>query len=185
MSSDSVPVCAKLGATMMSFAQKPWEQMAGHFNTYRSLFEQQQHRPAPPPVCVDFLCCSASAEKAEKLAREHMSNYYMTVMQHYDMAGDHFKRMKGYGDYATNAALLKDIGMQDAAKAFTDINTWGTPKQILEKLDKRRQSLGDFDLTVQVSYGGLTLENAEASMRLFAKEVLPEFQSWKPEVKAA
>ena len=74
---------------------------------------------------------------------------------------------------------------QDAANAFTDINTWGTPKQILEKLDKRRQSLGDFDLTVQVSYGGLTLENAEASIRLFAKEVLPEFQSWKPEVKAA
>lgn len=185
MSSDSVPVCARLGATMMSFAQKPWEQMAGHFNTYRSLFEQQQHRPAPSPVCVDFLCCSASAEKAETLAREHMSNYYMTVMQHYDMAGDHFKRMKGYGDYATNAALLKDIGMQDAANAFTDINTWGTPKQILEKLDKRRQSLGDFDLTVQVSYGGLTLENAEASIRLFAKEVLPEFQSWKPEVKAA
>jgi hypothetical protein len=159
--------------------------MAGHFNTYRSLFEQQQHRPAPPPVCVDFLCCNASAEKAEKLAREHMSNYYMTVMQHYDMAGDHFKKMKGYGDYATNAALLKDIGLQDAANAFTDINTWGTPKQILEKLDKRRESLGDFDLTVQVSYGGLTLENAEASMRLFAKEVLPEFQSWKPEVKAA
>ena len=140
---------------------------------------------SPPPVCVDFLCCNASAEKAEKLAREHMSNYYMTVMQHYDMAGEHFKRMKGYGDYATNAELLRDIGMQDAANAFTDINTWGTPKQILDKLDKRRQSLGDFDLTVQVSYGGMTLEHAEASIRLFAKEVLPEFQSWKPTVKAA
>ena len=114
-----------------------------------------------------------------------MSNYYMTVMEHYDMAGDHFKKMKGYGDYATNAALLKDIGMEDAANGFTDINTWGTPKQILEKLDKRRQSLGEFDLTVQVSYGGMTLENAETSIRLFAKEVLPEFQSWKPQVQAA
>jgi hypothetical protein len=31
----------------------------------------------------------------------------------------------------------------------------------------------------------MTLENAEASIRLFAKEVLPEFQSWSPKVKAA
>jgi alkanesulfonate monooxygenase SsuD/methylene tetrahydromethanopterin reductase-like flavin-dependent oxidoreductase (luciferase family) len=184
MSSDSVPVCARLGAKMMSFAQKPWEQMTGHFNSYRQLFQQMHNRPAPAPVCVDFLCCHESAEQAEALAREHMSNYYLTVMEHYDMAGDHFKKMKGYGDYATNAALLKDIGLQDAANGFTDINTWGTPKQILEKLEQRRRVLGPFDLTVQVSYGGMTHENAEKSIRLFAKEVLPEFQSWKEDAPA-
>jgi hypothetical protein len=159
--------------------------MTGHFNSYRQQFEQIPHRAAPAPVCVDFLCCNESAERAEALSREHMSNYYLTVMEHYDMAGDHFKRMKGYGDYATNAAILKDIGLQDAANAFTDINTWGTPKQILEKLEKRRKVLGPFDLTVQVSYGGMTLENAEKSIRLFAKEVLPEFQSWKEDAGTA
>jgi len=184
MSSDSVPVCARLGAKMMSFAQKPWEQMTGHFNAYRQQFQQIHNRVAPAPVCVDFLCCHESAEQAEALAREHMSNYYLTVMEHYDMAGDHFKKMKGYGDYATNAALLKDIGLQDAANGFTDINTWGTPKQILEKLEQRRRALGPFDLTVQVSYGGMTHENAEKSIRLFAKEVLPEFQSWKEDAPA-
>jgi alkanesulfonate monooxygenase SsuD/methylene tetrahydromethanopterin reductase-like flavin-dependent oxidoreductase (luciferase family) len=185
MSSDSVPVVARLGAKMMSFAQKPWEQMTGHFNAYRQQFQQIHNRAAPAPVCVDFLCCNESAEQAEALAREHMSNYYLTVMEHYDMAGDHFKKMKGYGDYATNAALLKDIGLQDAANGFTDINTWGTPQQILEKLEQRRRVLGPFDLTVQVSYGGMTLENAEKSIRLFAKEVLPEFQSWKEDAGTA
>jgi hypothetical protein len=30
-----------------------------------------------------------------------------------------------------------------------------------------------------VSYGGLTGAQAEESIRLFAKEVLPEIQSWK------
>ena len=38
--------------------------------------------------------------------------------------------------------------------------------------------LGDFDLTVQISYGGMSLENAEKSMKLFAEKVLPEIQSW-------
>jgi alkanesulfonate monooxygenase SsuD/methylene tetrahydromethanopterin reductase-like flavin-dependent oxidoreductase (luciferase family) len=179
MSSDSVPVVARLGAKMMSFAQKPWAEMAPHFDRYRTLYEQAQGRPAPAPVCVDFLCCDESAELAEANARRHMANYYITVMDHYEMASDHFRRMKGYGDYADNAALLRESGMEDAANGFVDINTWGTPTQILEKMEARRRQIGDFDLTVQVSYGGLTGEQAEKSIRLFAEKVLPELQSWR------
>ena len=179
MSSDSVPVCARLGARMMSFAQKPWEDMVPHFQRYRDLFREHHGVAAPPPVCVDFLACDESAERAEALARDHMAKYYVTVMEHYEMAGAHFRNMKGYGDYADNANILKDLGMEEAGNNFVDINTWGTPTQILEKLDRRRQTLGDFDLTIQVSYGGMTPENAEKSMRLFATKVLPELQSWK------
>ena len=109
-------------------------------------------------MCVDFLSCDESAELAEANARKYMANYYITVMEHYEMAGEHFRKMKGYGDYADNAELLKDTGMADAANAFVDINTFGTPQQILDKMDQRRNDLGDFDLTVQVSYGGLTGE---------------------------
>ena len=179
MSSDSVPVCARLGGKMMTFAQKPWDQMVPHFETYRSLFQQHHGRPAPSPVCVDFLACDESAERAEMLARNHMAKYYVTVMEHYEMAGAHFANMKGYGDYAANADILKDVGLEDAGNNFVDINTFGTPQQILEKLEQRRKVLGDFDLTVQVSYGGMSPENAEKSLNLFARKVLPELQSWK------
>ena len=178
MSSDSVPVVARLGAKMMSFAQKPWAEMAPHFERYRDLYRASHDKEAPAPVCVDFLCCDESAERAEVMASEHMANYYLTVMEHYEMAGDHFGNMKGYGDYASNAEILRESGLAEAAKGFVEINTYGTPKQILEKLDARRQELGNFDLTVQVSYGGLTQENAEGSIRLFAEQVLPELQSW-------
>jgi hypothetical protein len=44
---------------------------------------------------------------------------------------------------------------------------------------QRRADIGDFDLTVQVSYGGLSGADAEKNMRLFCKEVLPELQSWQ------
>ena len=179
MSSDSVPIVAKLGAKMMSFAQKPWAEMDEHFGTYRSLFEKHHNRQAPSPVCVDFLSCDESAEKAEADAREYMANYYITVMEHYEMTSDHFRRMKGYGDYADNAELLREAGMDEAANGFVDINTWGTPQQILEKMEQRRRDIGDFDLTVQVSYGGLSGADAEKNIRLFAEKVLPELQSWE------
>ena len=179
MSSDSVPVCARLGAQMMTFAQKPWPEMVPHFESYRTLFREHHDREAPPPVCVDFLACNNSGEKAEMLARKHMANYYITVMEHYDMAGEHFKNMKGYGDYAQGADVLRDMGMEEAANNFGDINTYGTPQQILEKLEQRRRDIGEFDLTIQVSYGGMAPEEAETSIRLFANEVLPELQSWK------
>ena len=77
---------------MMSFAQKPWAEMGPHFETYRTLFEEHQGRPAPSPVCVDFLSCDESAQKAEADARQYMANYYVTVMEHYEMTSDHFRR---------------------------------------------------------------------------------------------
>jgi hypothetical protein len=99
-------------------------------------------------------------------------------MEHYEMASNVFDGVKGYDDYASGAEVLRETGMEAAGEAFVDVNTWGTPQQILEKLESRKQALGDFDLTVQISYGGMTLENAEKSMRLFADKVLPELQSW-------
>ena len=122
MSSDSVPVVARLGAKMMSFAQKPWAEMTDHFNRYRDLYREHHNTQPPSPVCVDFLSCDESAELAEQNARKYMANYYMTVMEHYNMTSDHFREMKGYGDYADNAELLRETGMADAANAFVDIN---------------------------------------------------------------
>ena len=185
MSSDSVPVVARLGAKMMTFGTKPWEDVVPHFNRYRNLYREHHNTQPPSPVCVDFLFCDESAELAELNARKYISNYFISIMEHYEMASDHFREMKGYGDYADNAQLLRDANMEDAANAFVDINSWGTPRQILEKMENRRGFLGDFDLSVSVSYGGMTTEEAEKSMRLFSGEVLPELQTWQTHQFAA
>jgi alkanesulfonate monooxygenase SsuD/methylene tetrahydromethanopterin reductase-like flavin-dependent oxidoreductase (luciferase family) len=179
MSTDSVPICARLGGKLMSFAIKPWDQMAPYFNTYRDLFLEHHGREAPAPMCVESMCCDESSDRAEALAREHIANYYMTVMDHYDLAGEHFRGMKGYGDYASNAALLREAGLESGAEMYVQANIWGTPNQILEKLDKRRAYLGDFDLMVSPTFGGLSERDARNNLELFGKKVLPELQSWK------
>ena len=56
------------------------------------------------------------------------------------------------------------------------VDIWGTADSFSFL---QRTWEGDFDLTVQVSYGGLTGPQAEKSVRLFATKVLPEVQSWQ------
>ena len=56
---------------------------------------------------------------------------------------------------------------------YLDVQAWGTPGQMIERLLDRRRFVGDFDLTCCFRFSGLSFEDAEASMRTFAAEVMP------------
>jgi hypothetical protein len=60
---------------------------------------------------------------------------------------------------------------------YLDVQAWGTPDQVLERLQARREIIGDFDLTACFRYAGLPLADAERSMRTFAADVLPTLQA--------
>ncbi len=63
--------------------------------------------------------------------------------------------------------------------------SWGTPDRILRELEKRRKVVGAFELNVSFRFGGIPYDEAEASLKLFAKEVLPVLHSWKNEAAVA
>ena len=54
----------------------------------------------------------------------------------------------------------------------------GTPEQVIEKYRARWELLGPFEAAPAFRFGGIPFAEAEASMRLFAREVLPELQRW-------
>ena len=68
--------------------------------------------------------------------------------------------------------------MEPALNTYHGIQTWGTPLQILEKLEAREALLGGFETLVIARYGGMSFEDAEQSLRLFAGKVLPEVHAW-------
>ncbi len=70
------------------------------------------------------------------------------------------------------------MGLEAAARGYCAIQTWGTPERILDKLRQRRELIGDFELNVIANYGGMPIEEAEQTVRLFAEEVLPELHAW-------
>ncbi len=59
------------------------------------------------------------------------------------------------------------------AEMYLDVQAWGTPDQVLEKLDARREVIGDFDLTACFRYAGLSFEDAKSSMTCFGENVIP------------
>ena len=179
MSPESVEQAAALGARLMIFSQQTWETFAtGSLRHYRESWRKYHAGEPPAPLTGDLLFCHEDAKRAEELAMEYMPNYFLSIVRHYEILGDHFKDVGGYDHYATAGDLFRQVGLETAAKVYCGVQTWGTPAMILEKLRARRALLGDFELNLIAYYGGMPLEVGERSIRLFAEQVLPELRRW-------
>lgn len=174
MSPDSIDAGANMGTTIMLFMQKPLDTMAIEINRYRDLFQQKHNATAPPVLCIDFVVCDENADRAEEMARKYAADYFHTAANHYEMAGDHFEGTSGYNSYAEASKMLNDVGVDAVAQAFVDFQIWGTPEQILEKAQARKQVIGDFKMSGCFSYAGMPYDYATKSMSLFAEKCIPE-----------
>ncbi len=177
-SDDSVESAARLAARMVMFADRSWDARMPSITRWRELFKEFHGVDAPPPLTADFMLCHADAGRARELADRHMGLYLASVLEHYEVMGDHFATTEGYDAYAQAAATLNKIGESGFLDGFMKATAHGTPDQVIAQFEARRELLGDFELATCFRYGGIPFEEAEKSMRLFAAEVLPVLQSW-------
>jgi alkanesulfonate monooxygenase SsuD/methylene tetrahydromethanopterin reductase-like flavin-dependent oxidoreductase (luciferase family) len=173
MSPDSVLAAADLGARMVMFSQRPWDDQAASVATYRERYGAARDGEPPVPVICDFVYCDRDPAKAEDMAQQYIAGYLASVMEHYELESDHFKHAKGYESYGNAVDLMKAIGLEKLCSMYLGVNVWGTPDQIVERLHARAEVVGDHDLTCCFRYAGLPADDAEASMRLFATDVFP------------
>ena len=186
MSPESFEVAAKLGLGVMMFSQVTWDKVADGVNNFREMYRQYNAGEEPPPVnCADFVVCSHDAKKAEEIAREKITGYYFSVMEHYEMLGDHFaKTGKSYAHYAETAKMMKEVGNEAILEDFLAANLWGTPDMIIKKLETRREQIGDFEVNGCFSFQSQPFDRVEDCMKLFAKEIGPMMHEWTPQAKA-
>lgn len=173
MSPDSVDSAAELGAVMMSFVQHSDEKVLASVDKYRQLFTKQHKKTPPPVVLTDLVFCHKDPAVAADRAERFIGQYFLSVIKHYDFAGEHFAKTQGYQSYEEGARLIREAGFEEAAKAYVRAQAWGTPEQILERYAKRRSVIGAFSANTVFSYAGLPYEEVEESMTLYAKEVMP------------
>jgi alkanesulfonate monooxygenase SsuD/methylene tetrahydromethanopterin reductase-like flavin-dependent oxidoreductase (luciferase family) len=175
MSVDSAVVAGQLGAKLLSFVTKQIPDMMPLLTGYREACTRLHPDKTPHVVLDDFYFVRDSASEARELGLIYASSYFKTVVRHYEMDGDHFAKMNSYKSYADDARALKAAGIDAAALAYVDAQLGvGTPRQILERLEERFRVLGpEISLAGCFFYGGMTRNEAEVSLRLFAEKVIP------------
>jgi len=178
-SDDSIRSAAKAGAAMIMFAEKAWEKRVDSIELHRELFREFHNKEAPAIVIGDFTFCHEDPDHAREVAEKGLVTYLMCILEHYELASEHLKKAKGYDAYAKQAEFLRsDGGIQKYIDGYFRANAYGTPAQILERMEQRREIIGDFDLSVSFRFGGFSREQTLDSIKLYAEKVMPILKKW-------
>ena len=182
MSPDSVVAAADLGARMVivqpATVGRPGRVRSPPTATGSSSVHGRE--PGPPVVC-DFVYCDADAGRAEEMAHRHIAGYLASVMEHYELESDHFKEAKGYESYGNAVDLLRAIGLEKLCDMYLGRQRVGDarpdrrPPPRAPGRDRRPRP----DVLLPVRRACRSTD-AEASMRLFAAEVLPALAPRQP-----
>lgn len=182
MTPESTEQGARLGLPVMSFSIKPREKEKMDFEAYRAAFKKFNGGDEPPtPFQADLIYCDKDSGRAREIGSRYCERYLHSAMKHYELMSDHFEGVGGYDAYGQDAQVIKEVGLEEFAKAYVDLQTCGTPDEILRGLEQRRKDFGDFGVLGIFRYGGLPLEDALQSQTLFSQEVLPVIKGWASE----
>ena len=181
VSPESSQIMAQLGIGILIIPQKPWELVAQELNAYRTVFRDVNGIDAPPPIVGGWTYCDESRDRAEEYARKYIGEYWNSVVKHYEIVGTHLLNMRGYEAYKQMQEMANAPGGVDAlVEFFLNLQVWGTPEMIYEKILDIQRRTGAEAYTGIFSYGAMPYEMAEASLRLFAGEVMPELKRCVP-----
>ena len=180
ISPESSIVLARLGVGVLIIPQKPWNDVQNELASYRATYQEVNEGEPPAPVVVTFAYCDNDEERAAEMARKYVGGYWESVMNHYEFRSDHLKTMRGYEYYGGFTDKINTYGDRDVVDFFVNLQVTGTPEQCYQKVMDIHGYTGTDSLVAAFSYGGMPYDDAEASMRLFASEVLPELKKFEP-----
>ncbi|MBM3490268.1 MAG: LLM class flavin-dependent oxidoreductase [Alphaproteobacteria bacterium] len=180
VSPESSQIMARLGVGLLIIPQKPWHEVEKELTAYRQVFREVNGDDAPPPISAGWTFVHQDKDTAYAMARRYIGGYWESVLKHYQFAGDHLKVMKGYEYYGKMADKIRQYGADGATEFFLSLQVWGTPEMCYEKIVDVSNRTGADGFVGVFSYAGMPWDLAEGSMRLFAREVLPELNKLKP-----
>jgi alkanesulfonate monooxygenase SsuD/methylene tetrahydromethanopterin reductase-like flavin-dependent oxidoreductase (luciferase family) len=176
VSPESARIMAELGVGILIVPQKPWHEVAKELEAYRELYRAINGREAPPPVSAGWTFCDEDAGRAEEMARRYIGGYYQSVLDHYQFAGDHLARTKGYEYYGKMSEKIAQYGHAQVIDYFMKLQVWGTPAQCYERILDIHARTGNSHYVGVFSYAGMPYPEAERNLTLFAREVMPALQ---------
>ncbi|OHV06812.1 LLM class flavin-dependent oxidoreductase [Mycobacterium talmoniae] len=181
---ESLEILARRGMVPLFVGNKPiWD--AGAEVQKVNTFRAEEGLPPCQPKNVMFMYCVANEADAAK-TEEWIWTANRDVTVHYGFAdASNFKGVKGYEAYAAREASATAVlasavtgdGKPPAQKTpgYHASNLLiGTPEEILKRITAAQEACSFSEMTIVPQFGTMPYEDAMASTKLFAQEVLPE-----------
>ena len=119
--------------------------------------------------------CAETREKAVAVAREPLNIYLKSIV---NAASDWMSGVSA-ADYPNYRKMIEAISNETFESQIEKGAAWiGTPDDIRKAIAAYDADVGGFEsASLQVNFGMIPRQEAEASMTLFAREVMPYFKT--------
>jgi alkanesulfonate monooxygenase SsuD/methylene tetrahydromethanopterin reductase-like flavin-dependent oxidoreductase (luciferase family) len=185
ISPESARIMAELGVGILIIPQKPWKEVARELDAYRTIYREVNGSVPPAPIAAGWVFCHRDPGRAREGARRWIGGYFESVLDHYQFAGDHLARTRGYEYYGRFAEKIQTYGTDSVIDFFVDLQVWGTPEECTAKILGIRERIGNEAFVGVFSYAGMPAGEAERNLRLFAAEVMPALRTAAPQPATA
>jgi alkanesulfonate monooxygenase SsuD/methylene tetrahydromethanopterin reductase-like flavin-dependent oxidoreductase (luciferase family) len=184
VSPESAEIMARIGTGVLVVPQKPWHLIQEETATYRATYREARGEEPPTPIVAGWTFVDENADRAEEEARRWIGGYWDSVIYHYEFDKPHLKSTPGYEFHGLMYDRLMSPGGQEKMTEFyIGLQPWGTPEQVYDKVVSFCDLIGADAFIAVFRYGGMPAETAERSMRLFAREVMPELKRRSPAIE--
>jgi alkanesulfonate monooxygenase SsuD/methylene tetrahydromethanopterin reductase-like flavin-dependent oxidoreductase (luciferase family) len=179
----TVEIIAKHGVRPLTIPTTSLDAALANMKRYAQLSRDSGHAPSHTKLAL-WTYVAETHEEAQAGAERYMVQYADSALRHYELLGTHLKDVKGYEAYAAQSDALR----QDKSiftHGFYNSHPWGTPEETIARASELANLFGVDELMFVFKYGDMPMDEAEKSMRLFAKSVMPALQALKPAPLAA
>ncbi len=178
VSPESSRIMARLGIGVMIIAQKPWDKTMAELNAYREIYaEMHDGAAAPKPLLVSFIACHEDEEVANDMHKQYIRRYSRSALDHYEFHNEGLADIKGYEYYGGLSKNINKHGIDSFVDFLADLQVWGTPDQVTERLIDYQRMTDSAGLICAFSYGGMPFDMAKQNMRTFAEKVMPRIKN--------
>jgi alkanesulfonate monooxygenase SsuD/methylene tetrahydromethanopterin reductase-like flavin-dependent oxidoreductase (luciferase family) len=167
---DSFEFAGRAGHALMSIPIGPLKDLIA---IYRNAWRAAGH-PGDGEVMIAFhMFCHEDKKLAREIPRPQFEDYFVAL---FESAGEWTRgtSSKDYRGYDDSIARMRNFTLETQIEAG---GAWvGTPDEIKATIRRLESTIGTFEhASLQINFGTLDFAEAQKSMRLFAKEVMPEF----------
>jgi len=170
--SDSFEFAGRMGYSVIGIAFVA-EKLRPLLDAYRTAWKAAGHPGAGEIMLAFHLYCEPDGERARAFAGPLLDRYLASLA---DAASDWLDG-RAFKDYPGYDKVIAGLRASNAKEQIASGSAWiGSPDEIAAAIARLADDFGGFEhASLQVNFNTMPFAPALASMRLFAREVMPRF----------